>query len=326
VPVTPGVPRAADESGVPAIDFSNRRLMSRLVTRIENDPAAAAAIIQRIWPRTGRAHRIGITGPPGVGKSTLVDHLIAMARAEGGAVAVVAVDPSSPFTRGAILGDRVRMLRHSGDPGVYIRSMAARDHLGGLAAATRDVAYLLDAFDFGIVLLETVGVGQSELDIMRVADTVVVVTAPGLGDSIQMLKAGILEIADLLVVNKSDRPGAKETVLQLREMHRLAPASSLWEVPILQTAASDGQGVEDLWRATRRHREHLRTSGELEARRGRRAEREVLELVDQALAVHLRSKLGGHAGLGEILEGAKTRTIDPHSAASAILDRLLNHP
>ena len=326
MPLTPRVPRATDESGVPAMDFSNRRLMSRLVTRIENDPAAAAAIIQRIWPRTGRAHRVGITGPPGVGKSTLVDHLIAMARAEGGAVAVVAVDPSSPFSRGAILGDRVRMLRHSGDPGVYIRSMAARDHLGGLASATRDVAYLLDAFDYGIVLLETVGVGQSELDIMRVADTVVVVTAPGLGDSIQMLKAGILEIADLLVVNKSDRPGAGETVLQLREMHRLAPASSAWEVPILQTAAGDGQGVEELWRATRRHLEHLRTSGELEARRARRAEREVLQLVDQALAVHLRSKLGGHTGLGEILEGAKTRAIDPHSAASAILGRLLNHP
>lgn len=326
MPLNPQVPRMADESGVPTIDFTNRRLLSRLVTRIENDPAAAAAIIQRIWPRTGRAHRIGITGPPGVGKSTLVDHLIAMARVEGGSVAVVAVDPSSPFSRGAILGDRVRMLRHSGDPGVYIRSMAARDHLGGLAAATRDVAYLLDAFGFGIVLLETVGVGQSELDIMRVADTVVVVTAPGLGDSIQMLKAGILEIADLLVVNKSDRPGAGETVIQLREMHRLAPAASPWEVPILQTAASDGDGVEELWHATRRHREHLRASGELEARRGRRAEREVLELVEQALAVHLRSKLGEHGGLGEILEGAKTRAVDPHSAANAILARLLPHP
>jgi LAO/AO transport system kinase len=321
---------AADESGglggVSAIDFSSRRLLSRLVTKIENDPAAAAAIIQRIWPRTGRAHRIGITGPPGVGKSTLVDHLIAKARAEGGTAAVVAVDPSSPFSRGAILGDRVRMLRHSGDPGVYIRSMAARDHLGGLAAATRDVAYLLDAFDFDIVLLETVGVGQSELDIMRVADTVVVVTAPGLGDSIQMLKAGILEIADLLVVNKSDRPGAKETVIQLREMHRLAPTSSPWEVPILQTVASDGHGIDELWQAARRHLDHLRASGELEARRARRAEREVLDLVERALAVHLRSKLDEHTGLGEILEGAKTRAVDPHSAANAILGRLLNHP
>ena len=326
MPLDPRVTRAADESGVPAIDFSNRRLLSRLVTKIENDPAAAAAIIQRIWPRTGRAHRIGITGPPGVGKSTLVDHLIVMARAEGGTAAVVAVDPSSPFSRGAILGDRVRMLRHSGDPGVFIRSMAARDHLGGLAAATRDVAYLLDAFDFDIVLLETVGVGQSELDIMRVADTVVVVTAPGLGDSIQMLKAGILEIADLLVVNKSDRPGAKETVIQLREMHRLAPASSPWEVPILQTAASDGHGIDELWQAARRHLDHLRASGELEARRARRAEREVLDLVEQALAVHLRSKLDERTGLGEILEGAKTRAVDPHSAANAILGRLLNHP
>ncbi len=321
----PVPPRAADEPVVPAIDFGNRRQLARLVTRIENDPAAAAAVIQRVWSRTGHAHRIGITGPPGVGKSTLVDHLIAMARTEGRTVAVVAVDPSSPFSRGAILGDRVRMLRHSGDHGVYIRSMAARAHLGGLAAATRDVAHLLDAFGFGIVLLETVGVGQSELDIMRVADTVVVVTAPGLGDSIQMLKAGILEIADLLVVNKSDRPGAKETVIQLREMHHLAPGSSEWDLPILQTVASDGHGVTELWQATRRHWEYLRVSGELRARRGRRAEREVLELVEQALAVRLRTKLGGHTGLGQILEQAKTHAVDPHSAAKAILDHLLDH-
>jgi LAO/AO transport system kinase len=261
-----------------------------------------------------------------VGKSTLVDHLIALARAEASTVAVVAVDPSSPISRGAILGDRVRMLRHSGDPGVYIRSMAARDHLGGLAAATRDVAYLLEAFGFDIVLLETVGVGQSEMDIMRTADSVVVVTAPGLGDSIQMLKAGILEIADLLVVNKSDRPGAQETVAQLREMHRLAPAPSESKVPILQTVGSDGRGAADLWQAIRAHWKHLRTSGELEARRSRRAEREVLDLVEQALAAHLRSQLGRRVGLDEILAEAKARAVDPHSAANAILDSILKPP
>jgi LAO/AO transport system kinase len=326
VHVTPPSPRAASEPAGPAIDFGNRRLLARLVTKIENDPGAAAAIIQRIWSRTGHAHRVGITGPPGVGKSTLVDHLIAMARTEGSPVAVVAVDPSSPFSRGAILGDRVRMLRHSKDQGVYIRSMAARDHLGGLAAATRDVAYLLEAFGFGVVLLETVGVGQSELDIMRVADTVVVVTAPGLGDSIQMLKAGILEIADLLVVNKSDRPGATETVIQLREMRHLAPGSPAWDVPILQTVATDGSGIAELWQATRGHWTYSQTSGELEARRGRRAEREVLELVEQALAAHLRTRVGGHAALAQILDQAKTHAVDPHSAAKALLDHLLEHP
>jgi LAO/AO transport system kinase len=286
----------------PAIDFRNRRQLARLVTKIENDPAAAAAIIPGLWTRTGRAHRIGITGPPGVGKSTLVDHLVAMARGEGDTVAVVAVDPSSPFSKGAILGDRVRMLRHSGDPGVYIRSMAAREHLGGLAAATRDVAYLLDAFSFGVILLETVGVGQSELDIMRAADTVVVVTAPGLGDSIQMLKAGILEIADLLVVNKSDRQGAKEAVAQLREMRQLAPRSPAWDVPILQAVGTDGSGVAELWRAIRGHREHLAASGELQARRARRAEVEVLDLVERSVAAHVRTALAGHAQLGELLE------------------------
>jgi LAO/AO transport system kinase len=316
--------RAAGEPADVPIDFTNRRLLARLVTRIENDPADAAAIIHRVWARTGQAHRIGITGPPGVGKSTLVDHLIAIARNAEHTVAVVAVDPSSPFSRGAILGDRVRMLRHSGDPDVYIRSMAARDHLGGLAAATRDVAHLLDAFGFGIVLLETVGVGQSELDIMRVADTVVVVTAPGLGDSIQMLKAGILEIADLLVVNKSDRPGAKETVIQLREMRHLTPGSG-WDVPILQTVGSDGSGASELWQAACRHVEYLRASGELEARHRQRAEREVLELVEQGLAAHLRATLGADTGVDQILKEAKSHAIDPHSAATAILDHLLHH-
>ena len=327
-PLSPGSvpPRAADGPPELTIDFDNRRQLARLVTRIENDPASAAAIIHRVWDRIGGAHRIGVTGPPGVGKSTLVDHLIAMARAAGSTVAVVAVDPTSPFSGGAILGDRVRMLRHSGDHGVYIRSMAAREHLGGLAGSTRDVAHLLDAFGFGIVLLETVGVGQSELDIMRAADTVVVVTSPGLGDSIQMLKAGILEIADLLVVNKSDRPGAKEAVLQLRELQHLARRSSPWEVPILETVGSEGTGVEELWRMTRRHWEYLEASGELAVRRARRAEREVLDLVERGLAVHVRAKLDGHSALGQILDRAKSQAIDPHSAASALLDHLLRHP
>lgn len=317
---------APGEPAVQTIDYGNRRLLARLVTRIENDPAAAGAILQSIWSRTGRARRIGVTGPPGVGKSTLVDHLVATARADGQKVAVVAVDPSSPYSGGAILGDRVRMLRHSGDPDVYIRSMAARRHPGGLSAATPAVVYLLDAFDFGVIFVETVGVGQSELDIMRVADTVVVVTIPGLGDSIQTLKAGLLEIADLLVVNKADRPGAKETVVQLRDMRRLAPRPSEWDVPILETVASRGDGVADLWTAIRRHQDYLHTSGQLDARREERAEREARDAVQQALAVRLRVMLEDDSRVREILHQVRRGALAPHSAASTILDWLVHRP
>ena len=304
------------------VDTRNHRALGRLISRIENHPGAAAAIVADLWSRTGRSRRVGITGPPGVGKSTLADQLITSARAGGLTVAVAAVDPSSPFSGGAIMGDRVRMLRHSGDSGVYIRSMAARAHLGGLAAATRDVAYVLEAFGFDLVLVETVGVGQSELEIMGLADTVVVVTAPGLGDAVQTLKAGILEIADVLVVNKADRPGARETVLALREMRRLVPLHDVWDVPILETTATTGAGTPELWAAIRGHGDYLRASGELEARRGRRAEREVLELVEGALASRLRATLRDHGEPAEILADAKRRATDPHSAAKAILDRL----
>lgn len=318
-----GGPSDAVPSGADAIDPGNPRTLGRLITRIENDPGAAAEIVTGLWNRTGRARRIGLTGPPGVGKSTLADLLITAARADGLRVAVVGVDPSSPFSGGAILGDRVRMLRHSGDSGVYIRSMAARAHLGGLAAATRDVAYVLEAFAFDLVLVETVGVGQSEVEIMGLADTVVVVTAPGLGDSVQTLKAGILEIADVLVVNKADRPGAREAAMQLREMRRLVPHHDAWDVPIVETAATTGTGTAELWDAIRRHGEHLRTSGELDARRGRRAEREVLDLVETALASRVRATLRHDGEPAEILAEAKRRETDPHSAAKAILDRLL---
>lgn len=283
--------------------------------------------MRRLGPRPLRAWTIGITGPPGAGKSTLVDRLISAARAAGLTVGVIAVDPSSPFSGGAILGDRVRMLRHSGDPGVFIRSMAARDSLGGLAAATRDAARLLDAYGRDVIMLETVGVGQSELDVVKVADSVLVIAVPGLGDAVQTLKAGILEVADLFAVNMADRPGAERTVAELRSMLQLGGARpDGWSPPIVETVAVDGSGVDELWAALERHRAHLTASGELVRRRRRRVETEVLELVEQALRSGLRRQVEGDGVVGRLLADAREGRVDPHTAAAAIVEASRRHP
>ncbi len=304
-----------DRSPLP---LDSPRSLARLITRVERGGAEAESIMQRLGVRPPRSWIVGVTGPPGSGKSTLVDRLIAVARADGMTVGVVAVDPSSPFSGGAILGDRVRMLAHSGDRGVFVRSMAARDSLGGLAAATRDVARLLDAFGFDVVILETVGVGQGELDVVKVADSVIVVAVPGLGDSVQALKAGILEIADIFVVNMADRPGADRTVAELRAMLTLGDRRA-WTPPILETVAVEDRGVRDLWDALVRHRAHSRNSGELDERRRRRAETEVLELVDRAFRRRLRERLQRNAELADVLAAARTGRLDPHSAAARII-------
>src|SRR3954454_7367202 len=239
------------------------RALARAISLVERGGPDADALMRRLGPRPLRAWTIGITGPPGAGKSTLVDRLISWARASGKSVGVIAVDPSSPFSGGAILGDRVRMVGHSGDQGVFIRSMAARDSLGGLASATRDVARLLDAYGFDVVLLETVGVGQSELDVVKVADTVAVIAVPGLGDAVQTLKAGILEVADLFVVNMADRPGAERTSAELLAMLKLgADRADGWQPPIVETVAVEGRGLDELWSALQRHHAHLEVSGE----------------------------------------------------------------
>ena len=296
------------------------RALARAISVVERGGPDAEALMRRLGPRPLRAWTIGITGPPGAGKSTLADRLIAAARAADRTVGVVAVDPSSPFSGGAILGDRVRMVSHSGDRGVFIRSMAARDSLGGLASATRDVARLLDAYGFDVVLLETVGVGQSELDVVKVADTVAVIAVPGLGDAVQTLKAGILEVADLFVVNMADRPGSERTVAELLAMIQLGGGRpDCWTPPIVETVATAGRGIDALWAALERHRAHLEATGELDARRRRRIETEVLELVDRELRIGLRRLVEDGGEVGRLLAEARDGRIDPHTAAAAIV-------
>jgi LAO/AO transport system kinase len=266
---------------------AERRALARALTRIENGDASVQEVVRAAWSATGRAHRIGVTGAPGSGKSTLVSALVRRWRTDGRSVAILSIDPSSPITGGAILGDRIRMRELSGDAGVFIRSMASRGSAGGLAAAASDAVALLDAHGFDIVVVETVGAGQAEVDVARLADSIVVVEAPGMGDDIQAIKAGILEIADVLVVNKADRPGAQKTVAALQAALDLAPQShghhgasvsveetftapDGWVVPVLPTAAALGDGVLALVHALQHHQDWLQSSGEGAARRERR--------------------------------------------------------
>jgi LAO/AO transport system kinase len=297
------------------------REIGRLLSRVEN--GEAATVLAALAP-AGCAHVVGITGPPGVGKSTLVDKLIEHVRRDELRVAVLAVDPSSPFSGGAILGDRVRMNRHAADRGVFIRSMAARRALGGLAAATRDAIRVLDAAGYDLIVLETVGVGQNELDVVRAADTVLVLVAPGLGDAIQALKAGVLEIADVFVVNGTDRPGADRTVVELRGMLALGPQQRQtlrWQVPIVETVATTGQGVERLWATVGQHRESLGAGGELQARRRERIRDHVLDLLFERFRSALLRALDVDEQARQLLDEASSGQLDPHQAAERIFSQ-----
>ena len=295
----------------------DKRSIARLLSVVENDAPGAAEAMRALYPQTGRAQIVGITGPPGGGKSTLVNRLAGMYRERAPRVAIVAVDPSSPFTGGAILGDRIRMRERFLDHGVFIRSMASRGHAGGLARATARVVNVLDALGTDVVLVETVGVGQEEVDVIRVVDTVCLVTVPGLGDDIQAIKAGVLEIADVLVVNKADRPGADEAARDLAQMLSLAKDRP-WKTPILRTSAQSGDGVPQLVEAIDRHRAWSRESGENLDRRRTAARSEVEALLQEALLRELAGRVG-ESRLDAAVARVADRSLDPYAAVEELL-------
>jgi LAO/AO transport system kinase len=299
------------------------RGVARAISLIENESTAGADLVREIYSRTGRAYLIGVTGPPGAGKSTLVDRMTGELRKAGQTVGIVAVDPTSPFSGGAILGDRVRMAAHFGDEGVFIRSMATRGHLGGLARATSDVALVLDAAGKDVVIIETVGVGQDEVDIVRTADVSIVVLVPGTGDDVQALKAGIMEIADIFVVNKADREGAERLAQSVVAMLALQTfEADDWRPPILKTEATTGVGVPDVIAAVDRFRAH--SEGERAARRRERQEYRLRDLLSHRFLQLAEQELAP-GEFQRLVDGVAAQRIDPYSAASEIIDRITHH-
>jgi GTPase len=298
----------------------DRRGVARAISMVEDGSDGLPALSEAIYSQTGRAYTVGLTGSPGVGKSSLAAELVRAARAREDTVAVLAIDPTSPFTGGALLGDRLRMQVHATDPGVFIRSMATRGHLGGMALAAPEALRILDASGKDWILVETVGVGQAEVEVATAADTTLVVVAPGWGDAVQASKAGILEIADVFVVNKADRDGAEDAARDLKNMLRMGPKLD-WTPPIVKTSTVGGEGVDDLWEAIAGHRKHLESTGGLEDRRHRR----VLEEVESMVAFRLRARTAGLLAGGTesgLAEDLAARRIDPYRAAAILLERV----
>ena len=300
-----------------------QRALSRLITLLERGDPAAAEAMKVVDGHTGRAYTVGITGPPGAGKSTIVDQLTQLVRETGSTVGIIAVDPTSPFSGGAILGDRIRMQRHYLDSGVFIRSVATRGQSGGLPRIVKSMVRALDASGIDLILVETVGVGQTELGIISVADTVLVALNPESGDTIQTLKAGVMEIADLYLVNKADRAGANQMATAITGMLHMAINSPKWSPPVLLTTAHTGQGIDELWNKIEEHRKFLTACGELNERRGRQRRREFLEAVEEVLAQRLRDRVENDPSLNAILEKIAAKETDPYSAALEFLDSSL---
>jgi LAO/AO transport system kinase len=304
-----------------AVRAGDRRALARAITLVENGDPLAYEVVADLYPDTGRAYSVGLTGPPGVGKSSLISALVRLVRGEGRSVGVISVDPSSPFTQGALLGDRIRLADHFLDPEVFIRSMGTRGHLGGLAETTLQALLLLDAAGKELVFLETVGAGQSEVGVLSIADTVVLALMPGSGDSIQALKAGIMEIPDVIAINKRDHPLAKTMVSEVRQVLSLGPKGG-WRPPVVLTEAVRGEGIEELWSAIEEHRAWLLSEDELEERRRRNLAREVFQVASIRARRHLEEAVQDDPELQRLLGDVQARRLDPLTAVREILEQV----
>ncbi|HEY9754817.1 MAG TPA: methylmalonyl Co-A mutase-associated GTPase MeaB [Oculatellaceae cyanobacterium] len=302
----------------------DRRALARAITVVEEGGPDASQLVKSLFSRTGRAHLIGVTGSPGVGKSTLVDALISEMRKADLKVGVLAIDPSSPFTGGAILGDRIRMQGHTLDKKVFIRSMANRGQAGGIGLATYDAIRMLEASGFDVILIETVGVGQSELAIAQTADTTVLVLMPGSGDDIQAIKSGIMEIGDVFVVNKGDLPGANKSATEITSSLELTSFETAWHPPVIVSIAETGQGIDQLWQALQDHFKFLKESGLLEQRRKHRVQAELSELVAALARENLRNSIDNSEDARRLLMEVLEKRVDPHSAATELMQDIFN--
>ena len=308
------------EELVEGVRAGDRRALARAISLVEDGDELAYPVVRELYPETGRATVVGVTGPPGVGKSSLIGALVQQLRGAGKTVGVVSVDPSSPFSKGALLGDRIRLADHFTDPGVFIRSMGTRGHLGGLAEATLQAVLLLDASGKDVVFVETVGAGQSEVEVTGIADTVLLVLMPGSGDSVQALKAGIMEIPDVIAINKMDHPAAKTMLSEVRSIVGLAERER--RPPILLTEALRGENVEELWEALEAHRTRLSEDGALEERRRRNLAREVFAVASSRAKRHLEEAVADDDELRRLLERVERRELDPLSAVREIMEKV----
>lgn len=302
----------------------DRRMAARAISMIENEDENKQSLLARIFPYTGNAFTVGITGSPGAGKSSLTDVLTKQVRKQGFKVGIIAVDPTSPISGGALLGDRIRMQEHALDRGVFIRSMGTRGCLGGLARATKDAVKVLDAFGCEIIFIETVGVGQSELDIMHYADTTLVVLTPGAGDYVQTIKAGIMEIADIFVINKADLADTVKIITDIEQMLDMSPYHNGWRPPVVKTIAIEEKGIPELWNMILKHREYVKSSEDQKEKARKRIRQEIMELLEEKIHSQLEKKLFSNDNVEEMVEKILERNTDPYSVANQLFNRLIN--